>query len=172
MRSSYRAHALTSLLPLLLLSLASAACGGGDVAEPEQGALALRLDYLEEEGCAERPAGTGLPSGVTLVEVTLFEADSQEQVQALSVLVDPLARCSDGAGNEFSCPFDADGDGLRERFVAFEPIDVALQVVVVVSLKDQLSTVLWSGHSEPFRLSDQGARPVSVALNPSEDLCQ
>lgn len=158
---------------LLLCALTAPGCGEvpSEDFEAEQGQLSLRLDYLEEEGCAPRPAGAGLPLDTTLVEITLFAAADQEQLQAFSLLVDPLARCADDSGAEFACPFDADRDGLRERFFAFEPVDMTLEVVVVVSLKNELSVPLWSGHSEPFRLSEQGTQPVSVALSSSSEEC-
>ncbi len=159
-------------MPLLILLFAFAgalACSDEDLAADAGQSLGLRLQYLDAD-CEPLPGGT-LPPEVALVELSVFRASDASLLQQMQLLVDPLARCVDAQGREFGCPFDVDGDGQRERYFAFEPLPQGVDVVVVATLKDQVSTPRWSGHSDPLRVGDAGATVATVALRPADASC-
>ncbi len=155
-----------ALLTWLLLP----ALGCSEAPPESEPTFGVRFDYVSLPGCRVLEAGT-LPPQVTLLDLTLFRASDREPIQEAEILVDPGAMCSDDAGNEFPCPFDVDRDGERERFFAFEPTPMDEAVVVVVSMKDSSSEVLWTGHSDPVTIRARGATVVEIELHPTEAIC-
>lgn len=155
----------------LLSLLACAACSDSEDAPRSPGELGVRLQFLESAGCDPLPAGT-LPAAAAELKLSLFpNVTGSSPLQEVTVPVDPRARCRDGQGREFSCPFDVDGDGLRERFFAFDPQPLTTALVLWVSVRDADGVERWNGRSEPTRPAAEGGTVISVTLKPRGGEC-